>query len=85
MFWRRFQDLTILGRDLSKTIIVDNSPQAFAYHLDNGIPIESWYKDPQDIELSKLEVYLKDLAHHKSDDVRVELNEKFNLRQLLPS
>ena len=81
----KFQDLTILGRDLSKTIIVDNSPQAFAYHLDNGIPIESWYKDPNDTELSKLEVYLKDLAQDKSDDVRVELNEKFNLRKLLPA
>lgn len=78
------KDLSILGRDLSKTIIVDNSPQAFAYHLLNGIPIESWYTDPMDRELEKLEHYLRSVVDAKHDDIRPELDSKFQLTKRLP-
>ena len=75
------KDLTILGRDLSKAVLVDNSPHVFGYQVDNGIPIESWFDDPHDKELLKLEMFLRTL--HGVDDVRDVLRKTFQTQRLV--
>jgi len=73
------KDLTVLGRDLATTIIVDNSIHAFAYQLDNGVPILSWFDDETDTHLLGLLPLLRQLA--TAEDVRPILREKFHLSE----
>ncbi|XP_041861156.1 CTD small phosphatase-like protein 2-B [Melanotaenia boesemani] len=56
------KDLGILGRDLTKTVVLDNAPHTYPYHLMNTIPIKSWSGELEDKELQKLIPYMEKLA-----------------------
>ncbi|XP_076868771.1 CTD (carboxy-terminal domain, RNA polymerase II, polypeptide A) small phosphatase-like a isoform X2 [Brachyhypopomus gauderio] len=48
------KDLGRLGRQLSKVIIVDNSPASYIFHPENAVPVQSWFDDMADTELLDL-------------------------------
>jgi CTD small phosphatase-like protein 2 len=75
------KDLNVLGRDMKTTVLVDNSPHAFGYQVDNGIPIESWFDDPNDRELLKLADFLETIQ--SAEDVRPIVRNHFKTYDLI--
>ncbi|CAI2315408.1 unnamed protein product [Caenorhabditis sp. 36 PRJEB53466] len=45
------KDLSRLGRNLSQTLIIDNSPASYAFHPENAVPVTTWFDNPADTEL----------------------------------
>ena len=64
------KDLTKLGRNLAKTIIVDNLSQCFKLQKENGILISSFYGENENdnalIELQKILIKI----YYEKNDVR---------------
>jgi CTD small phosphatase-like protein 2 len=74
------KDLSRLGRELSKLIIVDNVPENFQLQQDNGIFITSWFDDVTDTALVELSTILLNIGKTRNKDLREELR---NYRELL--
>lgn len=61
----------MIGRDISKTIIIDNIGENFEHtNPDNGLEIVSWYDDLDDKELDKYIPFLKEIVVREVPDVR---------------
>ncbi|KAJ5637399.1 hypothetical protein N7490_007278 [Penicillium lividum] len=57
------KDLSSVEPDLSKVMILDNSPMSYIFHEDNAIPIEGWLNDPTDNGLLHLIPMLEALQY----------------------
>ena len=64
------KDLSNIGRDLSKVIIVDNNKDNFILQPENGILIKSWYNDPEDKALLGLGKVLEGVVKSRVEDCR---------------
>ncbi|OAA56839.1 NIF domain-containing protein [Cordyceps fumosorosea ARSEF 2679] len=57
------KDLSSVEPDLSKVMILDNSPLSYLFHEDNAIPIQGWINDPTDNDLMHLVPMLEGLQY----------------------
>lgn len=73
-FGNYVKDMSLLGRKLEHSMIVDNSPFSYMFQPDNAIPITSWFNDRSDTELYQLLPFLDQLL--EVDDVTKLLAQK---------
>uniref|UniRef100_A0A6I8R1F0 protein-serine/threonine phosphatase n=1 Tax=Xenopus tropicalis TaxID=8364 RepID=A0A6I8R1F0_XENTR len=67
------KDLSRLGRDLKKTVILDNSPASYIFHPENAVPVQSWFDDMSDTELLSLIPIFEELSY--SEDIYTSLGQ----------
>mmetsp|Transcript_21192 Transcript_21192/g.36392 ORF Transcript_21192/g.36392 Transcript_21192/m.36392 type:complete len:306 (-) Transcript_21192:367-1284(-) len=64
------KDLSKLGKDLSRVIIIDNLQHSFALHPKNGIVIKPFINDVRDRALLHLTPFLRSIVRRDVADVR---------------
>lgn len=64
------KDITKLGRDLRRVVILDNVPDNYRNSLANGVTIETWLGEKTDTALLSLLPILKALVDNNIEDVR---------------
>jgi CTD small phosphatase-like protein 2 len=77
------KDLSVVNRGMNEMCIIDNSPQAFSYQVDNGIPIESWFDDDTDEELLNILPFLETFINAR--DIRPLIRRQFGMQALIDS
>ena len=77
-----YKDLSKIGRDLSRVIIIDNLKENFRMQPNNGIFIKTWTNDINDIQFKDILKILKDIVLYNVNDVRTviqKMNEEIKI------
>ncbi|KAE8708863.1 putative Aquaporin NIP1.1 [Hibiscus syriacus] len=69
------KDLSEMGRDLRKVVIVDDNPNAYSLQPENAVPIRPFVEDGEDRELQKLVKFFEWCEGF--DDMRVAVQQYF--------
>ena len=78
------KDLRIFEQwSLDDMILIDNCSHSFAFQLDNGYPILSYYEDSDDRELVALTHYMLRIIDKGVTDVRPLLHDTFHLQTFM--
>lgn len=81
-FINNLQDLSKLGRDLTRTLIIDNVADNFKLQQDHGLNIKNFEGDENDVELLELAEDLKNIVRMEVDvrDALPKIREKMLMR-----
>ncbi|XWS15879.1 hypothetical protein CRYUN_Cryun34aG0040200 [Craigia yunnanensis] len=71
------KDLSEMGRDLGKVVIVDDNPNAYSLQPENAVPIRPFVEDGEDRELEKLLIFFE--WSERFEDMRVAVKQYFSV------
>ena len=67
------KDLSKLGRDLKKVIIIDNLADNFRLQPNNGLEIKTWTEEMRDSQLKDIGHLLNEIIKQSPSDIRITL------------
>ncbi|XP_022724687.1 carboxy-terminal domain RNA polymerase II polypeptide A small phosphatase 1 [Durio zibethinus] len=70
------KDLSEMGRDLGKVVIVDDNPNAYSLQPENAVPIRPFVEDGRDRELEKLVKFFE--WCERLEDMRAAVKQYFS-------
>lgn len=84
------KDMNRIGRDITQSIIIDNSSLSYLFQPENAIGCSSYIDDPRDVELDQIDAFLthikdvKDVREHLHMWKKFDKNKPYALNEAAP-